>query len=151
MDEQDEKRPHGEITEAVIGCAFEVIRELGAGFLESVYEKALLLALRQKGLSAIAQHPVKVSFRGENVGEFYADMLVEQKVIIELKAVKTLAPEHQAQLINYLQASGIEVGLLINFGNPKLEIKRCFRNKVNNQTAPQVLWFYPENPVHPVN
>lgn len=127
----DDKRPHAEITEAVIGCAFEVIKELGPGFLESVYEKALLVALLQKGLSAVAQHPLKVSFRGENVGEFFADILVEQKVLIELKVVRTLAPEHQAQLINYLHASGIEVGLLINFGNPRLEIKRCFKSKVS--------------------
>ncbi|MBX9904932.1 MAG: GxxExxY protein [Burkholderiales bacterium] len=71
---------HADITEAVIACAFEVIKELGAGFLESVYERALLLALRQKGLSAVAQHPLKVLFRGENVGEFFADLLVEQKM-----------------------------------------------------------------------
>ena len=127
----DDKRPHAEITEAVIGCAFEVIKELGPGFLESVYEKALLVALLQRGLSAVAQHPLKVSFRGENVGEFFADILVEQKVLIELKVVKALVPEHQAQLINYLHASGIEVGLLINFGNPRLEIKRCFKSKVS--------------------
>ncbi len=126
----DEKRPHSEFTEAVIGCAFEVIKELGPGFLESVYEKALLVALHQKGLSAVAQHPLKVSFRGENVGEFFADILDERKVLLEPKVVKALTPEHQAQLINYLHASGIEVGLLINFGNPRLEIKRCFKSKV---------------------
>ncbi len=126
---QDKSQPHTEITEAVIGCAFEVIKELGSGFLESVYEKALLLALHQKGLVAVAQYPLKVSFRGENVGEFFADILVEQKVLVELKAIKMLVPEHQAQLINYLHASGIEVGLLINFGNSKLEIKRCIKTK----------------------
>lgn len=131
MNNLEENRQHAEITEAIIGCAFEVIKELGTGFLESVYEKALLLALRQKGLSATAQQPLNVSFRGENVGEFYADILVEQKVLVELKAVKTLASEHQAQVINYLQASGMEVGLLINFGNPRLEIKRCYRGKTN--------------------
>ncbi len=125
----DEKRPHAEVTEAVIGCAFEVIKELGSGFLESVYEKALMLALNQKGLSAVAQQPLRVSFRGESVGEFFADLLVEGKVLIELKAVKALTPEHQAQLINYLNAGGIEVGLLINFGNSRLEIKRCFKSK----------------------
>jgi GxxExxY protein len=130
MAEQDENRIHAEVTEAVIGCAFEVIKELGPGFLESVYEKALLVALLQNGLSAVAQHPLKVTFRGENVGEFFADILVEQKVLIELKVIKALAPEHQAQLINYLHASGIEVGLLINFGNARLEIKRCFKTKV---------------------
>jgi len=126
---QDKSQPHTEITETVIGCAFEVIKELGPGFLESVYEKALLLALRQKGLSALAQYPLKVLFRGESVGEFFADLLVEEKILLELKAVKALLPEHQAQLINYLHASGFEVGLLINFGNSKLEIKRCFKSK----------------------
>ena len=117
------------ITRSVIGCAFEVINELGAGFLESVYEMAMLLALRQKGLSAVAQHPSKVMFRGECVGDFYADIFVEEKVIVELKAVKAIAPEHQAQIINYLNATGIEVGLLINFGNPRLEYKRFTRSK----------------------
>ena len=120
---------HELVTQSVIGCAFEVINELGAGFLESVYEKALLLALRQKGLSALSQHPVKVMFRGECVGDFYADIFVEEKVIVELKAVKAIAPEHQAQIINYLNATGIEVGLLINFGNPRLEYKRFTRSK----------------------
>jgi GxxExxY protein len=126
---QEPRLKHEEITKAVIGCAFEVINELGAGFLESVYEKALLVALRQKGLSVIAQHPIKVIFRGQSVGDFFADILVEGKVIVELKAVKAIAPEHQAQVINYLNATGIEVGLLINFGNPRLEYKRFTRQK----------------------
>lgn len=129
QDEQDKGLKHEQITRAVIGCAFEVINELGGGFLESVYERALLLALRQKGLSAVAQHPVKVLFRGECVGDFFVDIFVQRKVIVELKAVKSLAPEHQAQVINYLKATGIEVGLLINFGNPKLEYKRLTRSK----------------------
>ena len=129
QDGQDTGLKHEQVTESVIGCAFEVINELGAGFLESVYEKALLLALRQKGLSAISQHPATVMFRGQCVGDFYADVFVEEKVIVELKAVKAIAPEHQAQIINYLNATGIEVGLLINFGNPKLEYKRFTRNK----------------------
>lgn len=120
---------HVSITREVIGCAFEVINELGAGFIESVYERALLVALRQKGLAAVAQHPIRVMFRGVCVGEFVADIFVEEKVIVELKAVKAVAPEHQAQVINYLNATGIEVGLLINFGNPKLEYKRFTRNK----------------------
>jgi GxxExxY protein len=129
QDGQDTGLKHEQITKSVIGGAFEVINELGAGFLESVYEKALLLALRHKGLSVRSQHPVKVMFRGECVGDFYADIFVEEKVIVELKAVKTIAPEHQAQIINYLNATGIEVGLLINFGNPKLEYKRFTRSK----------------------
>ena len=132
QDGQDKGLKHEQITKSVIGCAFEVINELGAGFLESVYEKALLLVLRQKGLSAISQYPVKVMFRGECVGDFYADIFVEEKVTVELKAIKAIAPEHQAQIINYLNATGVEVGLLINFGNPKLEYKRFTRNKNMN-------------------
>jgi len=129
QDKQDMRLKHEQITRAVIGCAFEVINELGAGFLESVYERALLLALRQNGLSVIAQHPIKVFFRDECVGDFYADLFVESKVIVELKAVKAIAPEYQAQIINYLNATGIEVGLLINFGNSKLEYRRFTRSK----------------------
>lgn len=129
QDGQDMELKHGLITETVIGCAFEVINELRAGFLESVYENALLIALRQKGLQVLCQHPVNVMFRGECVGDFYADLFVEGKVIVELKAVKAIAPEHQAQVINYLNATGIEVGLLINFGNPRLEYKRFTRSK----------------------
>ncbi|MDA1054691.1 MAG: GxxExxY protein [Planctomycetota bacterium] len=129
QDGQDRRLKHEEITGLVIGCAFEVINELGAGFLESVYEKALLLALRQKGLTVVAQHPIQVMFRNQSVGDFFADLFVEGKVIVELKAVKAIAPEHQAQIINYLNATGIEVGLLINFGTPKLEYKRFTRSK----------------------
>jgi GxxExxY protein len=129
QDEQDKGLEHGRITQAVIGCAIEVINELGAGFVESVYERALLLALRQKGLRCDSQCPVTVLFRGESVGDFIVDILVEQKVLVELKAVKAIAPEHQAQIINYLKATGINVGLLINFGSPKLEYKRFTRKK----------------------
>ena len=126
---QEKNLLHEELTREIIGCAFEVINELGSGFLESVYEKALLVALRQKALSAAAQHPIKVMFRNVCVGEFYADLLVEEKVIVELKAVKALVPEHHAQTINYLNATGIEVGLLINFGHSKLEYRRFTRTR----------------------
>ncbi len=111
-----------------------MVNELLAGFLESVYEKAMMVALRQRGLQATGQHPIKVLFRNACVGEFVADLLVEEKVIVELKAVKALLPEHVAQTINYLNATGIEVGLLINFGNPRLEYKRLTRRK--NVTPP---------------
>ena len=119
----------GEITEKIIGCAFEVINELGTGFLESVYEKALAIALQDNGFRVQCQHPIHVHFRQRIVGDFYADLFVEGNVIVELKAAKVIAPEHQAQIINYLKATGIEVGLLINFGNPKLEYKRFSRHK----------------------
>ena len=119
-----DKFKHRDITEQIIAAAIEVISELGAGFLESVYEKALLIALGERGIIAESQVPMEVSFRGQAVGEFFADLLVDRKVIIELKAVKSLLAEHQAQLINYLKTTELEVGLLINFGNPKLEFKR---------------------------
>jgi GxxExxY protein len=118
---------HEALTAKALEACFEVIKELGAGYLESVYEKALFIALQEKGLSAKAQFPLSVKFRGQVVGEFYADLLLEDRVIIELKAVRALTPEHQAQLINYLNATGIEVGLLVNFGNPRLEYKRLHR------------------------
>jgi GxxExxY protein len=120
-----------DLSEKVLAACFEVMNELGAGFLESVYEKALLIALREKGIGAEAQVPLSVTFRGEKVGEFFADILVEDKIIVELKAAKAMAPEHQAQLINYLRATGIEVGLLINFGPTKLEYRR-FHGKVSS-------------------
>lgn len=115
---------HKEITERIIETCYEVANELGAGFLESVYEKALLVALREKGIDAASQVPMAVSFRGQNVGEFFADIIVESKIVVEVKAVKRLLPEHSAQVINYLKATGMEVGLLVNFGGPKVEIKR---------------------------
>jgi GxxExxY protein len=86
-----------------------------------------MLALKQKGLNVEAQHPLSVLFRGEAVGQFYADILVEDKVILELKAVSVLAPEHKAQVINYLKGTGMDVGMLINFGNPKVELRRFDR------------------------
>jgi GxxExxY protein len=120
---------HEEITSKILAASFDVMNELGAGFLESVYEKALAIALSERRLSIKIQHPAMVCFRGKSVGEFYADILVEDKVLVELKAVKALMPEHQAQLINYLKATQIPIGLLINFGNPKLEYRRLSREK----------------------
>jgi len=115
---------YDQLTGKILEACFEVINELGAGFLESVYQRALLIALRQKGIETQAEVPLPVMFRGESVGDFVADIVVEGKVVVELKAVRALAPEHQAQVINYLKASGIEVGLLVNFGSPKLEYRR---------------------------
>jgi GxxExxY protein len=121
------KLQHEVITKKIIGCAFEVINELGSGFLESVYEKALLIALTDAGLPAQSQQAIHVIFRNKNVGNFYTDLLVENKVLVELKTVKSIIPQHEAQIINYLNATGINVGLLINFGSPKLEFKRFTR------------------------
>lgn len=115
---------HENITSLILEGSFEVINELGSGFLESVYENALLVALAQKQLEVRSQTKLNVKFRNVIVGEFCADMLVDGKVIVELKAVRAIAPEHKAQVINYLKATGVDVGLLINFGNPKLEYYR---------------------------
>ncbi len=116
-----------ELTGKILETCFEVINELGAGFLESVYQNALLIAFRQKGMNVKSQVLFSVVFRNETVGNFTADFLVENKVIVEVKAVSTLTSEHQAQTINYLKASGIEVGLLINFGTTRLQYKRLHK------------------------
>ncbi len=117
---------YADLSEKILSACFEVASELGCGFLESVYEKSLAIALCQMGLLAIRQVPIQVHFRGEGVGDFIADLLVENKVIVELKAVQALAPEHLAQTINYLNASEIETALLVNFGRPRLEYRRLF-------------------------
>jgi GxxExxY protein len=112
------------LSKQILECCFEVSNELGVGFLESVYEKSLTVALNQKGISVHTQVPLKVTFRGFVVGDFYPDMIVEDKIIIELKAVDVLAKVHYAQLLNYLKATRIQVGLAVNFGNPRLEYRR---------------------------
>lgn len=115
---------YNELTGKILEGSFEVVNELGAGFLESVYEREFFVALKQKGLNVTLQVPLHVKFRGVIVGDFFADMFVEEKVLVELKAVRSLTGEHKAQVINYLKATGIRVGLLINFGKPKLEYFR---------------------------
>jgi GxxExxY protein len=107
----------------------EARRDYKSGFLESVYEKSLAMVLEEKGFTVRCQYPVKVLFRSKEVGQFYADLLVNEKVIVELKAVKSLIPEHFAQVIHYLKATGFDVGLIINFGNQKLEYRRFTRTK----------------------
>lgn len=120
---------HDVLTGKIIGACYDVVNELGRGFLESVYQQALGLVLREQGLTVELEAPIQVKFRGECVGRFYADLLVEEKVVVELKAVTKTAPEHRAQLINYLNSSGMDVGLLINFGSPRLDVNRCWRSK----------------------
>jgi len=112
------------ITNKVIGCAYQVINTLGAGFMEKVYENALALELHKAGLKALQQHPIQVYYDGSVVGDFYADLLVEDRVLVELKAVKMLDDVHFAQCLNYLKASGLRLCLLINFGAKNLVIKR---------------------------
>lgn len=117
-----------DITYAINGAVFEVNRVLGPGFLEKVYEKALLIELKRRGLKAESQVPIKVSYKKENVGEYFVDILVEEKVIVEVKTVETFDKIHEAQLLNYLKASGIQVGLLVNFKHPKADVKRMVLN-----------------------
>jgi len=113
-----------EITEKIIGCAYTVSNELGAGFLEKVYENALCLELAKQGLHAEQQSSIVVKYQGQVVGEYFADLIVEGCVIVELKALKGFDAIHQAQLLNYLKATGIHTGLLLNFGTTHLGIKR---------------------------
>jgi len=113
-----------ELTYLINGAIFEVNRILGPGFLEKVYENALLMELKARGIKAAAQYPIKVRYKDQIVGEYFADLLVEDQVIIELKTVDKIEKIHEAQLLNYLKATGIKVGLLVNFKSTKADIKR---------------------------
>jgi GxxExxY protein len=114
---------HEELTEKIIKAFYTVYNTLGYGFLERVYENALAIELRKMGLRVVCQQPVNVYYDGQVVGEYFADLLVAERVIVELKAARTLSQEHEAQLLNYLNATSYEVGLLFNFG-PKPQLKR---------------------------
>jgi len=112
------------ITESVISCAMEVSNALGSGFLESIYENALVIELREAGLKVEQQKAISVIYNGVVVGNYTADIVVNDYVILELKAAKAINEIHQAQLLNYLKATGFHVGLILNFGTPRLGIKR---------------------------
>ena len=116
------------ITEKVIACAFRVSNELGAGFSEKVYENALFHEISKSGLEVIQQHRMTVIYDGIEVGNYVADLLVENQVLVELKALAQLTNEHLAQCLNYLKATGHKVCLLINFGKAKVEVKRVVNN-----------------------
>lgn len=115
---------HKDITEKIIGAAFEVHRELGYGFLEKVYQRAMVVELGLRGLHADPEEPIAVRYKGHDVGNYEADLFVEHCVLVELKIAKSYCPEDEAQLLNELKATGIKVGLLINFGRSKVEFKR---------------------------
>ncbi len=119
---------HGHITEKIIRAFYNVYNELGFGFLEKVYENALIVELKQLGLKGRAQFPIKVYYKGVIVGEYFADVLVEEKIIIEIKVALEIGEEHEAQLINYLKSTNTDVGLLLNFG-PKAEFIRKANTK----------------------
>jgi GxxExxY protein len=114
------------ITERIIGCAYKVSNTLGMGFIERVYANALFHEMTKEGLAIVREYPVKVKYDGIIVGEFFLDMLVNDKVIIELKAVSTLNNDHLAQSFNYLRAAGLPACLLINFGQPKIQLRRLY-------------------------
>ena len=116
-----------ELTEKIIGCAMKVHSTLGPGFLESVYPKALAHELAKAGLKVECEKPITVHYDGVAVGDFSADMLVENRVMLELKANQALATANEVQLVNYLTATGVEIGLLLNFGAERLEFKRKTR------------------------
>lgn len=114
---------HQELTSKIISCFYKVYNTLGFGFLEKVYENALLIELTNNGISAERQKPINVHYEDKIVGEYFADLIINNKVILELKAAECLIEEHELQLINYLKATDIELGLLLNFGK-KPEIRR---------------------------
>jgi GxxExxY protein len=120
------------LSRRVIGCAIEVSNTLGPGFFEKIYEKALCVEFERNGIYFQCQQPVNVIYKDKLVGEYITDIVVEEKLLLELKAVSALCSEHEAQLMNYLKATGLSVGLLLNFGKPKLGIKRMIWN--HNET-----------------
>ncbi|NQV18483.1 MAG: GxxExxY protein [Armatimonadetes bacterium] len=116
-----------DLTQQIIGCAYRVYNIMGFGYLESVYEKCLIIELRKIGLKVESQKPVIVHYLNQIVGNYIADIVVENKIIIELKSVKNIVKAHEVQLVNYLTATGLEVGLVINFAESEVEIKRKVR------------------------
>jgi len=125
-DYQDFK--HKELTEKIINIFYRVYNKLGYGFLEKIYENAMMIELKREGILAVSQSPIKVFYDGEVIGEYYADILVDNKVIVEIKAAKRLVEENEAQLLNYLKATDIEVGLLLNFGTEPEVKRKAFDN-----------------------
>ena len=121
---------HQELTHKIIACAYKVFNILGFGFLESIYHKALLIELRKAGLRAESEKPLKVHYDNEVVGDFCADILVEDEIIVELKSVERLVKGHEVQLVNYLTALKKEIGLLINFGPEGVQVKRKYRKNI---------------------
>ena len=119
LDDRTEKR-----TETIIGSAFEVANELGHGFLEAVYRKALIHEMQRRGLRVSEEVPFRITYKDLEIGTYFADIVVEDSVVVELKTVENLAPAHVSQVVNYLRASQLDVGLLFDFGKPKLEFRR---------------------------
>ncbi|HKK09265.1 MAG TPA: GxxExxY protein [Bacteroidales bacterium] len=121
---------HQDITKKIIRCFYNVYNRLGFGFLEKVYENALCYELKKANIDCINQYPVDVYYEDLKVGKYFADIIVENKVIIELKAEASICPQHEAQLVNYLKATDIEVGLLLNFGQEPKIVRKIFNNNI---------------------
>jgi len=117
-----------DLTENIIGCAYRVYNKMGFGFLESVYEKCLLIELHKSDLEAESQKPITVFYENEIVGEFVADIIVNDTIILELKSVRRIVKAHEGQLVNYLVATGKPIGLILNFGERKVEVKRKIKD-----------------------
>jgi GxxExxY protein len=126
---------HADLTGKIIQCAFEVQNTLGCGFLEKVYENAMMVAVREQGLDAMQQVPLRVHFRDVLVGDYIADMIVDRTVLVEIKATELNPPIHVAQLLNYLKATGLKVGLLLNFGKPRVYYRRLELREDGSYTA----------------
>ena len=118
------ERIYGDLTYRIIGIAMKVHSDLGSGFLEKVYENAMMVLLEKEFIKAEQQKEIVINYYGKGIGNYVADILVDEKIILELKTVDKLTDIHSAQIINYLKATGIKVGLLVNFKNSKLEYKR---------------------------
>lgn len=115
---------HGELSQQIISAAYAVHKELGYGFAEKVYKNALAIELQENNIKCAVEVPLKVLYHAKSVGDYYADMIAEDKIVIEVKAVSLLEPIHEVQLVNYLKATGLQIGLLINFGGQSVTVKR---------------------------
>jgi GxxExxY protein len=131
---------HDDITHRIIGCAYRVYRQLAFGFLESVYKKAMVIELNKNGLKSEMEKPLDVFYDGQVVGEYFIDLFIEDKIVVELKAIEKLVKQHEVQLVNYLNGMKQEIGLLINFGPLGVETKRKIRTPLYGTI----------NPVNPV-
>ncbi len=137
---------HEELTGKIIGCAYRVYNVLGFGYLESVYENCIVIELRKLGLKVEQQFPITVYYEGIVVGTFTADLFVQDQVMVELKSIRTLHPIHEVQLVNYLKSTGVDTGLLINFRESKVELKRKHRELPRSN----IVILHPVDPVNPV-
>ncbi|MEK6700166.1 MAG: GxxExxY protein [Nitrospirota bacterium] len=124
---KEEKILFKDLSYKIVGLAIQVYKELGYGFLEKVYENALMILLRREGIRAIQQAPIAVKFLGESAGEYFADILVEDKIILEIKTAEKIIDAHRAQALNYLKATGMQLAIILNFGKDRLEYERLVK------------------------